>query len=77
MDERGSSLRVGPSTLNRPPATVPVVKLTTGNVHLVQGGVHSLRQHAWTGGVHVEAAFVGSDGLVHTALVVLALVVSL
>lgn len=70
---------MGPSTPDRrpPAAALPVVKLATGNVHLVQGGVHPLRQHAGTVGVHMEPAFVASDGLVHTALVTLALVVGL
>lgn len=54
-----------------------MVKLATGDVHLVEAGVHALRQHAGTVGVHVEAVFVPSDGLVHTALVALALIVGL
>ena len=77
MDERGLALRVGPSAPGRSPAALPVVKLATGNVHLMQGGVNARRQHAWTVGVQVETAFVADDGLVHAALVALALVVRL
>ena len=77
VDERGLALRVGPSAPGRSPAALPVVKLATGNVHLMQGGVNARRQHAWTVGVQVETAFVADDGLVHAALVALALVVRL
>lgn len=68
---------MGPSTPDRSPAALPVVKLATGNVHLMQGGVHALGQHTGTVGVQVETAFVADNGLVHTALVALALVVRL
>lgn len=68
---------MGPSTPDRSPAALPVVKLATGNVHLMQGGVHVLGQHAGTVGVQVETSFVADNGLVHTALVALALVVRL
>lgn len=68
---------MGSSTPGRPPAALPMVKLATGNVHLMQGGGHPLGQHAGTVGVQVEPAFVADDGLVHTALVALALVVGL
>lgn len=54
-----------------------MVKLATGNVHLVQGGVDPLGQHAGTVGVHVEPIFVADNGLVYAALVALALVVGL
>lgn len=54
-----------------------MVKLATGDVHLMQGGVHPLGQHAGTVGVHVEPAFVADNGLVYVALVALALVVGL
>ena len=68
---------MGPPPPDRRPAALLVVKLATGNVHLVQGGVHSLWQHAGTVGIHVKPTVVASDGLVHTALVALALVVCL
>ena len=68
---------MGPSTPGRPPASLLVVKLATGNVHLMEGRVHTLGQHAGAVGVHVEPTFVANDGLVHTALVTLALVVDL
>lgn len=68
---------MGPATPDGPPAALPIVKLATGNVHLMQGGVYPLRQHSGTAGVHVEPAFVADNGLVHTALVALALVVGL
>lgn len=77
MDERGPSLGVGPSTPDGPPVADLLVKLATGNVHLMQRGVHPLRQHAGAVGVHVEPVFVASDGLVHAALVGLTLVVGL
>lgn len=77
MDERGPSFGVGPSTSGRPPAADLLVKLATGNVHLMQGGVHPHRQHAGAVGVHVEPIFVADDGLVHIALVGLTLVVDL
>lgn len=77
MDEWGSSLRMGPSTADRPPVALPMVKLATGNVHLMHGGGHPLGQHAGAVGVQVEPGFVADDGLVHTALVALALVVGL
>lgn len=35
VDERGPPLQKGTSTPDRSPATLPVVKLATGNVHLV------------------------------------------
>lgn len=54
-----------------------MVKLATGDVHLMQGWVQALGQHAGTIGVQVEAAFVAGDRLVHVALVALALVVCL
>lgn len=68
---------MGPSTSDRPPAVLLMVKLATGNVHLMQGGVHPLRHHTGTVGVHVEPVFAANNGLVHTALVALALVVGL
>ncbi len=68
---------MGPSTPHRPPAALLMVKLATGNVHLMEGGVHPLWQHAGTVGVHVEPVFVANNGLVDTALVALALVVGL
>lgn len=68
---------MGPSTPDGPPAALPMVKLATGNVHLMHGGVHPLGQHAGTVGVHVETASVGDNGLVYAALVGLALVVCL
>lgn len=68
---------MGPSTPDRPPAVLLVVKLATGNVHLMQGWVHSSGQHAGTVREHVEPAFVADNGLVYTALVALALVVCL
>lgn len=54
-----------------------MLELATDDVHLVQGGVHALGQHAGAAGVHVEAAVVADDRLVHAALVALALVVDL
>lgn len=54
-----------------------MVKLAAGDVHLMQGGVHPLRQHAGTVRVHVEPTPVADNGLVHTALVAHALVVGL
>lgn len=77
MDERCSSLRVRPSTSHGSSAASLVVKLATGDVHLMQGWVQALGQHARTIGVQVEAAFVAGDRLVHVALVALALVVRL
>lgn len=68
---------MGTATSDRPPAALLVVKLATGNVHPMQGGVHCLGQHPWTVGVHVEPTFVTDDGLVNTAFVALALVVGL
>lgn len=68
---------MGPSTPDRPPAALLMVKLPTGNVHLMQGGVHPIGQHAGTVGVHVERAFFADNRLVHAALVALALVVGL
>lgn len=68
---------MGQSTPDGPPAALPMVKLATGNVHLMQGGLHPFGQHAGTVGVHVEPAFVADDGLVHTPLIALALVVGL
>lgn len=35
VDERGTPLRVGASPPDRSPAALPVVKLATGDVHLV------------------------------------------
>lgn len=77
MDERCSSLRARPSTSHGSSAANLVVKLATGDVHLMQGWVQALGQHAGTIGVQVEAAFVAGDRLVHVALVALALVVRL
>lgn len=42
---------MGSTTSDRSPAAFVVVKLATGNVHLMQGGVHALGQHARTVGV--------------------------
>lgn len=58
----------------RSPAAFAVIELAAGDVHLVQDGVHALREHARTVGIKVEAAFVADDGLVDAALVALALV---
>lgn len=77
VDEWGPTLRMGPSTPDGPPAALLMVELATGDVHLMHGGVHPLRQHARTVGVHVETDFVANDGLVYAALVALALVVRL
>lgn len=77
MDERYSALRARPSTSHGSSAADLVVKLATGDVHLMQGWLQALGQHAGTIGVQVEAAFVASDALVHAALVALALVVRL
>lgn len=77
MDERCSSLRARPSTSHGSSAANLVVKLATGDVHLMQGWVQALGQHAGTIGVQVEAAFVAGDRLVHVAFVALALVVCL
>lgn len=77
VDERYSSLRARPSTSHGSSAANLVVKLATGDVHLMQGWGQALGQHAGAVGVKVEAAFVASDGLVHAALVALALVVRL
>lgn len=68
---------MGPSTPDRPPAVLLVIKLPTGNVHLMEFGVQPFRQHTGTVGVHVEPVFVASDGLVDAAFVALALIVSL
>lgn len=68
---------MGSPTLDRPPAALLGIKLATGDVHLMQGGLHPLRHHAGTVGVHVEATFAADDGLVHTTFVALALVVGL
>lgn len=54
-----------------------MVKLSTGDVHFMQGGVDSVGQHAWTVGVHVKTTGVANDGLVHAAFVALALIVRL
>jgi hypothetical protein len=66
-----------PPTPDEPPAAFPVVKLATGDVHLVQGGMHPVRHHAGVVGEHVETVAVPHDRLVHPALVALALVVGL
>lgn len=42
---------MGSMTFYRSPTTLPVVKLATGDVHLMQGRVHALGQHARTVGV--------------------------
>lgn len=68
---------MGPAPSDRPPAVHLVVKLPTGDMHLVEFGVQPLGQHTGAAGVHVEAALVASDGLVHAALVALALIVGL
>lgn len=68
---------MGPPTPARPSAALLVVKLAAGDVHLMEDGVHPFRKHAGAVGVHVEPVFVGSDGLVHAALVALALIVGL
>lgn len=68
---------MGPPGPDSAPAALLVIKLATGNVHLVQGGPHPLGQHAGTVGVQVEPAFIAGYSLVDAALVALALVVRL
>lgn len=58
-------------------AAPPLVVVAGGDVHLVQGRGQPRGQHARAAGVHVEAILVAHDGLVHAALVALALVVRL
>lgn len=77
MDERSPAFTVRAPSATRPPVTFAMIKVAAGDVHLVQNGVHALREHARTVGVQVEAAFLADDGLVDTALVALALVVGL
>lgn len=77
VDKRGLSSRARPSTSHRSSAADLVVKLSTGDVHLMQGWIQALGQHAGAIGVQVEGAFVARDRLVHVALVALALVVRL
>lgn len=54
-----------------------MVKLSAGDVHLMQGWVQAEGQHAGTIRVQVEAIFVAGDGLVDALFVALALVVGL
>lgn len=68
---------MGPAAPDGPPAALPLFEPATGNVHLMQGGLHSLGQHSWAVGEHVEPAFVADDGFVHAAFITLALVVGL
>lgn len=77
MDEGGPPLGAGTSSPDRPPAALPVVKLAAVDVHLVHNGVYALGEHARAVGVQVETVFLANDGLVHAALVALALVVRL
>lgn len=77
VDEGGPPLGAGTSSAAGPPAALPMVKLAAVDVHLVHDGVYALGKHARAVGVQVETAFLANDGLVHAALVALALVVRL
>lgn len=54
-----------------------MLKLSGGDVHLVCGGVHPLREHARAALVHVEGLAVPQDRLVDASLVTLTLIVGL
>lgn len=59
------------------PAALFGLELATCNVHLMQGGSDTGRQHAGAVGEHDKALLASHDAFIHAAPVTLALVIDL